>query len=264
MAVDALTLLTLRMGFSLPFFLLVPFVYKKKDSEQHVRGKDWIQIILLGTLGYYVASIFDFMGLEHVTAGLERLILFVYPTIVVLLSALFFQKPITKHVMLALALTYTGVIVIFSDSHMQAQENIALGATYIFISAFTYAAYLVGSGRLIPKFGSITYNAYSMIISCMAVIVHFLIARPTDIFALPLELYGYGMLIALISTVIPTFLIAEGLRLIGPSKASIIASVGPVITIFLGFALLGEKVTVTEIIGTLFVIGGVIWISYKR
>lgn len=263
-SIDPVTLLTLRMGFSLPFFLAVPFIYKRKSHEQKVTRQDWIKILLLGILGYYVASIFDFWGLQYITAGLERLILFIYPTIVVLLSAAFLKKPITKHTIFALLLSYLGVFIIFSDTNIHSQKNLVLGAVFIFISAFSYAVYLVGSGSLIPKLGSVLFNAYSMVISCLAVIVHFSIAQPTNLLELPQEFYLFGITIALVSTVIPTFLVAEGINLIGPGKASIIASVGPVITIFLGYWILGETFTFYEGIGTLFVLGGVIWISTKK
>jgi len=263
-AVDAVTLLTLRMAFSLPFFVAVPFFYRQKESYQRATTQDWIQIILLGILGYYVASIFDFWGLQYVTASFERLILFIYPTIVVLLSALFFKKPITKNIVIALLLTYLGIFIIFSDSSLKAQHNMLLGSAFIFVSAFTYAAYLVGSGKLIPKIGSVLFNTYAMIVSSIAVLIHFAIAQPSDLFHLTFEMYGYGFAIAIISTVIPTFLIAEGIHLIGPSKASIIASVGPVITILLGYLLLNEPITKMELLGASFVMSGVLFISYKK
>ena len=263
-SIDPVTLLTLRMGFSLPFFLAVPFLYKRKNHEQRVNKSDWIKIILLGILGYYVASIFDFWGLQYISAGLERLILFVYPTIVVLLSAAFLKKPINRNIIFALLLTYFGVFVIFSDTNIHSQKNMVLGAMYIFVSAFTYAAYLVGSGSLIPKLGSVLFNAYSMIVSCIAVIIHFAIVQPTNLLELPFQFYCFGFAIAIISTVIPTFLIAEGINLIGAGKSSIVASVGPVITIFLGYWFLNEPFTLIEFIGTCFVLSGVLWISYRK
>ncbi len=263
-SVDPVTLLTLRMVFSLPFFLAVPFFYLRKETESKVTRHDLGYIVLLGVLGYYVASIFDFWGLAHVNAGLERLILFVYPTIVVLLSAVFLKKPITKTIVFALLLTYVGIFIIFSDVHLTKNENVYLGASFIFVSALTYAAYLVGSGKLIPKLGSILFNAYAMIVACIAIMVHFAIFQPVDIFKLSNEIYLYGFALAIISTVIPTFLIAEGINLIGASRASIVASVGPVITIFLGYFVLNEPITILEVIGTAFVLGGVIFISNEK
>jgi drug/metabolite transporter (DMT)-like permease len=262
--VDAVTLLTLRMGFSLPFFLAVVVLYKRKETEQKADTKDWTKIVLLGILGYYLASIFDFWGLEHITAGLERLILFVYPTIVVLLSAFFLRKKITKTILFALGLTYLGIAIIFSDTNLHGSGNIGLGASFIFVSAFTYSAYLVGSGHLIQKVGSVLFNAYAMIVSCVVVLVHFAIAQPTNILALPAEMYYFGFAIAIISTVIPTFLVAEGIKQIGASKAAIVASIGPVVTIILGYFILHEPVTAIEIFGTIFVVGGVLLISSKK
>lgn len=263
-SVDAVTLLMLRMCFSLPFFLAVPFLYKRKATEEKATKQDLAKIVLLGVLGYYVASIFDFWGLEHITAGLERLVLFSYPTIVVLISFFFLKKPISKTVLGALLLTYFGIFIIFSDAKIGGNGNVILGASFVFVSAITYAAYLVGGGNLIPKIGSVLFNAYAMIVSCVAIILHFSIAQPTNLLELVPEVYYYAFAIAIISTVIPTFLVAEGINLIGASKASIAASVGPVVTIFLGYLFLNEPVTIIEMIGTAFVMGGVLLISYKK
>jgi len=263
-SVDAVTLLMLRMCFSLPFFLVVLSLYKRKETEEKATGQDLVKIMLLGVLGYYVASIFDFWGLEHITAGLERLVLFSYPTIVVLISFFVLKKPITKTILASLILTYLGIFIIFSDGKIGGNGNVYLGASLIFVSAITYAAYLVGSGNLIPKIGSVLFNAYAMIVACVAIILHFAIAQPTNLLELNPEVYYYAFAIAIISTVIPTFLVAEGINLIGASKASIVASVGPVISIFLGYTFLNEPVTIIEMIGTLFVMGGVLLISYKK
>lgn len=263
--VDALSLLTLRMVFALPFFVIVAVLNKKTAVQEAVSGRDYLKIIGLGLLGYYTASILDFMGLKYITAGLERLILFIYPTIVVLLSFFFFKKQINKTVYLALLLTYMGVGIVFIDDlRMGNNKNIFLGAGLIFGSAITYAVYLVGTERLIPRIGSVRFTAYAMIVSSLAVIVHFLIIRPVSIFELSNDVYIYGLAIAIIATVIPTFMITEGIKQIGAGKASIIASIGPITTITLEYFILNEPFTGYEFIGTALVMAGVLMVSLKK
>jgi drug/metabolite transporter (DMT)-like permease len=262
--VDPLSLLTLRMSFSLPFFLAIPFIYNRIKPAPAVGKTDVVKIILLGLLGYYAASIFDFMGLKYISASMERLILFIYPTIVIVLSAVWFKKKIQTSGYISLVLTYIGIFIVFQDNLNLNQKDLGKGALFIFISAFTYACYLVGSGNLIPRLGSIRFTSYAMIVSSLAVIVQYCIAPTGSVFGLPMEVYGYGLAIALISTVIPVFLVSEGIRLIGAGRASIIASVGPVSTILLDHFALHQPTTMHQIIGTVFVLSGVLLVGIKK
>ena len=259
--IDPLSLLFLRMVFSLPFFVVIPLIFNKNQPAVTLTSADFGRVALLGVLGYYAASLLDFLGLQYVTAGLERLILFVYPTLVVVLSFLFFGKSIGRREIVALALTYLGILVVFLNDDLLAQRNVLLGSLLIFASAFTYAVYLVGSGRLIPRFGAVRFTAYAMTVACLAVMLHYLLARTTSIFGFPGPVYGLALAIAIFSTVIPTFMVSKGVQLIGASRASIIASVGPVSTIALGFFVLGEVVTGYEIFGTALVLTGVLLVS---
>jgi drug/metabolite transporter (DMT)-like permease len=262
--VDPLSLLTLRMVFSLPFFLAILFIYNRIKSAPAVGGRDAVKIILLGLLGYYAASIFDFMGLKYVSASMERLILFIYPTIVIVMSAVFYKKRIHSTGYISLALTYIGIFIVFQDNLSLNQKDLGKGALFIFISAFTYAGYLVGSGNLIPRMGSIRFTSYAMIVSSMAVIVQYIIAPTGSVFGLPSEVYICGLAIALISTVIPVFLVSEGIRLIGAGRASIIASVGPVATILLDHVVLQQPTSMHQIVGTFLVMAGVLLVGIKK
>ncbi len=262
--IDPLSLLFLRMVFSLPFFVIIPWILNKTKPVEKPTTKDFLRVILLGVLGYYSSSLLDFLGLQYVTAGLERLILFIYPTLVVVLSFLLFKKPIGKRELAALTLTYLGIALVFVNDNLLAQKNVGLGALLIFASAFTYAVYLIGSDRLISRFGSVHFTAYAMITSCVSVIIHYLFSHTTSIFHHPLPVYGLALSIAIFSTVIPTFMMSKGIQLIGASQASIIASVGPVSTIILGFFILGEVVTGFEIFGTILVLAGVLLVSAKK
>ena len=261
--VDPLSLLFLRMAFSLPFFLAILLI-RPGAGGGTLKWTDYLKLTALGVLGYYASSLLDFLGLQYVTAGLERLILFVYPTLVVLLSWLIWRKPIGKREIGALVLTYAGIAVVFSHDAIRQQPNILTGALLIFGSAFTYAVYLIGSGRLIPRFGAISFTAYAMTVSALSVIVHYMVASPTSVWQFPGEVFGYGLALAIISTVIPTFLVSAGIKAIGASRAAIIASIGPVVTIALGYIFLGEQITVYDLSGTALVLTGVLMVSARK
>jgi drug/metabolite transporter (DMT)-like permease len=258
---DALSLLTLRMLFSLPFFAGIAIYSNRKTSGVNLTAKDWIQVIILGVIGYYLASLFDFEGLRFITAGLERLILFVYPTLVTILLAIFFKKKIGRREYAALLLTYFGIALVFVSDLNLYQKNLWLGAALIFGSAFTYAIYLIGSGELIPKLGSMRYTSYAMIISTVAVCLHYMCSSEMKLFSFSKEVYLLSAAMALFSTVIPALLLSEGIRMIGSGRASIIGSIGPVSTIILAYFFLGEDITLYQLIGTTLVLAGVITVS---
>ncbi|HRG07106.1 MAG TPA: DMT family transporter, partial [Cyclobacteriaceae bacterium] len=155
--VDAISLLALRMIFSLPFFVISAAVSSSRQSNVRFTNKQWFQVALVGCLGYYISSLLDFLGLQYVSAGIERLILFIYPTLVLLMSAIIFKVKIKPVQWLALFITYVGLIAAFiSEADVQSAQNknFLLGSLFIFVCAFTYAAYIVGSGRLIPVVGA--------------------------------------------------------------------------------------------------------------
>jgi drug/metabolite transporter (DMT)-like permease len=257
--VDAVSLLLLRMVFALPIYLLIG-LRQWRSVGTGLRAKDHLALIVLGIVGYYLASYFDFYGLQFITASLERLILFIYPTLVVFISALFFKKRITKKQMLAVPITYFGVFIAFYHGVLLEGEQVYYGGVFIFLSALTYAVYLAGSGQLIPKLGPVFFTAYAMVVSCIAVIAHYLITNEYDLLTLPKPVYGLGFAMAIISTVIPSFLISEAIKRMGASNFAIIGSVGPVSTIILAAIFLGERITAYQIIGTAIVIVGV-WIT---
>jgi len=265
--VDSVSLLTLRMAFSVPVFLIVGYLSKKNKGEQHaeINAKDYFWLVLMGFVGYYLSSLFDFLGLQYITAGLERLILFIYPTLVVVLSAIFLGKPISRNQFIALGLTYAGVLlVLVGDVHTESQANMIKGGLLIFISAVTYATYLMGSGQLIPKFGAVRFTSYAMTLAALGVFAHYLIAGQHHLLQLPLPVYGYSFLMAMIATVAPAYLLSEGIRMVGAGNASIIASIGPISTIILAYIFLGEQVSFIQMVGTLIVLAGIILITLRK
>lgn len=260
--VDFITLLALRMGLSVCFYIGLLFFLAPNKND--ITKGNLLALFGLGIIGYYLSSVFDFWGLEYVSASMERLILFIYPTLVVIISALVFKTQIRKVQIGALVLTYSGMLIVFCDGNNASGDHIVIGATLIFLAALTYATYLMGTGKLLPVFGTLRYTCYVMIIAAFAVIAHYLLAKahPLEtLHQLPNEVWINSIIMAIFSTVIPSFLISEGIKMIGAGNASIIAAVGPVSTIILAYFFLGEHISLLEGIGTLFVLGGVLLVS---
>ena len=265
--VDSISLLALRMLFSLPFFLLVAALSgrQKKYRGFPISRKDGFRILFLGVVGYYLASMLDFLGLQYVTASLERLILFVYPTLVLLIGATVYREPVTRRQLGALLLTYLGIAIAFSEGlYRGGDENYIWGAGLVFFGALAYAVYIVGSGRLLPRIGTLRFTSLAMMASAGAVLAHHGIAYRWQLFGFPTPVYGLALLMALIATVIPSFLISEGIRNIGSGNASIIGSIGPISTIVLAYIFLGERLGWLQWAGTVLVIAGVLVITLQK
>jgi drug/metabolite transporter (DMT)-like permease len=261
--VDPVTLLALRMLFSAPLFLVIG-VWASRGSEPLVRA-DWLKVMALGFVGYYLSSLFDFIGLQYITAALERLVLFLNPTFVVLLSAMLFGRRITLRDVLALMLCYSGIALVFVNDFTTQQANVALGAGWVLLSALFYAVYLVGSGQMLQRVGSVRFACWASLVSCVAVVTHFLVTKPAALLLdQPAQVHGLGILMAIVSTVLPIVMMAEGMRRIGPSHASMIGSVGPVGTIVLGAIFLGESITIVQVAGAALVVAGVLFISLVK
>jgi len=221
--IDAVTLLTLRMGMALPFFLAAALWRGQSRGDSRRRG-DWLALALLGLTGYYLSSLLDFMGLELIPASLERLILFLYPTFVVALTAAIHRRAIQRPQRIALALSYAGIVLVYGARTAPPTAHDTLGALLVLGSALTYALYLVASGHYIPRFGAWRFTAYSMAIACGAMISHFLLTRPVEQLAVPNAVLWLALALALVSTVLPAFLINAGIGLIGADRAALIGA----------------------------------------
>jgi drug/metabolite transporter (DMT)-like permease len=264
--VDAVSLLALRMLFSLPFFLISALFVSKKGDNVKFTSKQWIGVAIIGCLGYYISSLLDFLGLQYISAGIERLVLFIYPTLVLLMSWMIFRKRISNLQWIAVVITYAGLLLAFVNEAdlSEANHSFYWGSFLIFACAFTYAAYIVGSGRLIPKVGAVKFNSYAMSFACAAVLIHFLISSDVSLVSLPAQVYYYSLLMAILSTVIPSYLVAEGIKRIGSGNAAIVGSVGPVSTILQAYFFLAEPFSIIQIIGTLLILAGVMVISLNK
>ncbi len=262
--VDVISILLLRMLFSFPFYIVMAYLYRNQNTEVVIKNKDYLWVIFFGFVGYYLASYFDFVGLTYIKASLERIILFLYPTIVLLLNKIFLKQPITKVQAGAIALTYLGIVIAFWDEVAISGNDTYLGGFFILLSAITYASYLVGSGWLIPKFGVMKFTAYAMIVSCVCVFVHYSIVSEVDIFSFSWKVYFLGFFIAVFATVIPSFLVSASIKMISSSNFAIVAGIGPISTIVLAAIFLNETLTLVQLFGALAVIIGILLVSLNK
>jgi drug/metabolite transporter (DMT)-like permease len=264
--VDAVLLLALRMAFSLPALLAAAW-WSGRGSAVPLTRKDWRDIIFLGFAGYYLSSLLDFMGLAYISAGLERLILFLYPTVVVVISVYMFGKSISKRAIFAMVLSYVGIGIAFlHDIEITGDHRAtAIGGGLVFLCMITYAVYLVGSGQMTVRIGSTRFAALATTVAAISCVIHFVIASPVAVaFQQPWQVYAYAAAMAGLSTILPIFLTAKAIQLIGASKVSIVGSIGPVATIFFGWLFLNEDVSLEQMIGAAFVLGGVMLVSSKK
>lgn len=258
--------LMLRMAFSVPIYLFILMSLKKPPTK--IRGKDHFYLFLLGFVGYYLASYLDFRGLTYIKASLERLILFIYPTLVILLSALLLKKHISNIQKIGVLITYLGILVVFLPELLQSTETdsqaVLTGGMLVFFSALTYSTYLVGSQWLIPKFGIRRFTAIAMIWSGLMVSIHFwmVIDSPSSLLRWNTEVYVLGLMMSIFSTVLPSFLISGAIHQLGAAQFSIFGSLGPVSTISLAYLFLEERLTGVQVIGSMIVIAGVMTAEY--
>jgi len=266
--VDTVTLIALRMLFAMPFFAVVGWLQAQAASQGRIPALSWRergQIMALGLLGYYISSFLDFLGLQYINAGLERLILFLSPTMVLLLSALWLKRPIAGRQWLALGLSYLGVVLVFMQDLSLQGAAVLLGATYVFASATTYAIYLICSGELIQRVGATRLVAYAMLTSCVACLVQYAVVHPFfALFDQTAPVYGLSIVHATFSTALPVFMIMWAVDRIGAPMTSQLGMIGPVSLLFLAWWFLGEPITVWQLAGTALCLAGVFVLSGMR
>jgi drug/metabolite transporter (DMT)-like permease len=265
--IDAVSLLALRMLCAAPFYLgtALYLLYVKKSTTS-LTLQQWIKIAVLGLFGYYLSSLLDFAGLQYISAGLERLILFLFPTFVLLINRFYYKQPIYKTQLWAIALTYIGIaIALLAEMQVDfSAPQFAWGCLLIFCCAVTYAIYLVGGGQLIPVIGATQFTTYAMLAATFGVLLHFTFARQGNLLAIANSgLWKYGFLLAIVATVIPSFLVSLGMKKLGANNAVIVSSIGPVSTIVQAHYFLGERISAMQLLGTLLVIAGIVIIGWN-
>lgn len=265
-SVDPISLLALRMVFSIPFFIGSAFISSSQKGNVKFTGRQWLYIAFIGCLGYYVSSLLDFLGLQYISAGMERLILFIYPTLVVLMSSFISKEKIKAKQWVALILTYAGLLVAFTGEASlgsTSDPDFFLGCLLVFGCAVTFATYIIGSGKLIPAVGAVKFNSYAMSFAGIGVLIHFFITSDKSLLHFDNSVYMFAFFMAIISTVIPSYLRSEGIKRIGPENTSIITSIGPASTIIQANIFLGEPIFGLQIAGTILILAGVTLISWK-
>ena len=259
---DPITLLALRMAFAAPFFAGVAIWTRRSGAVNPISSRDMVYVVTLGLLSYYAASFLDFLALQYISAGLGRLVLFLYPTIVVLLSALFLSRPITARELIALVLTYAGLALVLLHS-FDGNREVLFGAALAMASSLCYAVYLVAGSQVIARVGSMRFSAYAMIAATVACLLQFFLLRPVEALNAPVPVLGYAATMAVVSTVIPVFLTAEALRRVGANTVAIVGALGPVSTIALGWVGLEEAMTPLQLGGVGLVLIGVLAVSIR-
>jgi drug/metabolite transporter (DMT)-like permease len=260
---DPVTLLALRMVFSVPFFIAAAVWVRSATEHRPLATHELAAVAALGILSYYGASFLDFLALQYIPAGLGRLLLFTYPTIVVILSAALLRKRATRREIAALVLTYAGLALVFAHSLEGEQKNFWLGAALAFASSICYALYLVAGAEVITRVGSVRFTAYAMSAASAACILQFFALRPLSALDVPAPVFGYAIAMAVVSTAVPVFMTSEALRRVGANTVAIIGALGPVTTIAFGWLGLEEVMTPLQLAGAALVLVGVVVISLK-
>jgi drug/metabolite transporter (DMT)-like permease len=256
--VDPTTLLALRAAVSLPFFALLGLRSSAQPTAIPLLPRERVQLFLLGSAGYYLASLLDFVGLQYVSAGLERLILFLYPTLVIGLNMLFYRERPNRNLLDAVVLSYGGVGLVVWNDRATGSSNVALGSLFVFFSAVAYAGYISFSQPLIVKHGSTRVTGHILSVTCLCAIAQFLVQGELSRLQQPWQVFALSSAIGLLATVLPAFLLTAGMKRLGTSKASLLGTVGPVSTLFLAAWFLDEPITLLQVSGSALVILGIL------
>lgn len=261
--VDPTTLIAMRMLVALPFFVLAAWWVERRAPIAWQRT-DRLRVIVLGLLGYYLASYLDFIGLQYISAGLERIILYLNPTLVLLISALALKRRIRRHEMVALALAYAGVFAVFAHDVSLEGQNVPLGSALVFGSALSYALYLVISGESVKRLGPVRLTAWASIVASLACIAQALAIDPGALLEQPAPVWWLSLVNGTVCTVLPVFLVMFAIDRIGSAAAAQTGMLGPVSTIGLGALVLGEPVSGTQLLGTAFVLAGIFYLTRQQ
>ena len=257
--VDAITLVMFRMLFALPFFIAMAWWAGRCQAP--LTRNDWLGVLGLGFSGYYLSSFLDFLGLQYISASFERLILYLNPTLVLVLGWVLYKRKITYRQGMAMAVSYSGVLLVFGHEVSLVGENIALGAILVFGSAITYAIYLTYSGHLVQRLGSLRLAGLASTVACFFCIFQFVLLKPVAALDVVPEVIWLSMLNAIVCTVLPVLMIMMAIERIGPGLTSQIGMIGPLSTLTMGAFFLNETFNLWILMGTVLVLGGVFWVT---
>jgi drug/metabolite transporter (DMT)-like permease len=260
--VDAVTLIMYRMLFALPMFAVLAWWAGR--GKPPLSRRDWMAVLGLGLSGYYLASFLDFAGLQYVTASFERLILYLNPTLVLLIGVVFFKRHPSRRQWGALAVSYAGVLVVFGHELTITGSHVALGAALVFASAVSYAIYLVYSGEVVKRIGSLRLTGLATSVACMFCIAQFLLVKPLGAASVAPQVIWLSVLNAVACTFAPVLMVMMAIERIGASMAAQTGMIGPVSTILMGILILGEPFTPWIAAGTVLVLAGIWLLARSR
>jgi drug/metabolite transporter (DMT)-like permease len=263
--VDSATLLTLRMIFTLPFYALSHFFLRKK--EKMTMPKSAVKGAFIAGFLFYVSAILDFEGLKYVSASIERLVLFMYPSLVLLISCFYFKKEIFRYQYIGLALTYLGILLAFIHEAMafHFESTFLLGVFLVFLCSITYALFVIQNGFHVNSVGAERFTNYTMFFMAICTFIHFSCTKNiSQLFDLQAKTYFITLLMAIFATVLPSYMMTYGIKKIGSGNAAIVNSIGPLSTLLQAYFILGKNIGIYQIIGTAFVLSGIFYIGKKR
>ena len=254
--VDAVTLIMLRMLFALPIFAVMAWWASR--GKPLLTRRDWVGVVGLGITGYYLSSFLDFAGLQYISASLERLILYLNPTLVMLLGWLLYRRTFSRRQIAGMAISYAGVLLVFGHEIGLQGTGTAWGALLVFASAVTYAVYLVYSGQLVQRLGSLRLVGLATTVACLCCLLQFALLRPMSVaFEVAPQVIWLSVLNATLCTAVPVLLVMMAIERIGPALTAQSGMVGPLSTILMGVLILGEPFTAWIAAGTVLVIAGI-------
>jgi drug/metabolite transporter (DMT)-like permease len=261
--VDTTTLLTLRMLISLPFYLVILVWLLRKKETIIPMPVEVLKVMALGFFGYYLASWLDMEGLNYISAQLERLTLYTYPIMTTLLGWLFLQEKLTRNILLALLLTYSGVLMLYAHEASITGQQAHLGVLLVFGAALSFSLYVVMSKHMIGKLGSRLFTSIAMLASSLYVLIHFFSTHEAKDLLINDSAWIYAFLLAIFSTLLPSYMVSEAIARLGAARTSIVGTAGPVFTILMAIILLDEAFGWTHLAGMLLVILGVALLGRK-
>ena len=261
---DTESVLALRMLFSLPFFWSLVWWHTVTRRPAPLSRRDVLTVLTLGFVGYYLASYFDFLGLQYISVGLERIILYLSPTLVLLLSAAALKKRIDGRQWLAMVIAYAGVTLVFLHDVRLDGERAVLGSSLVFLAAVSYAIYLIYAGEVVHRVGSIRLVAYASASATFFCVAQSLIRNPQGLVVQPAEVYGLSLVNASLCTFVPMLLTMAAVKRVGSSLAAQAGVVGPVATVLLGWYFLGETIGPLQVLGVAVVLASMAMLFTTR
>lgn len=268
--IDPMTTLTWRMIVAVPIFVTVGWLgYRRRHSQRAADAPpvlsraQLLRALVIGAIGYYLASMLDFVALGYISAQLDRLVLLTYPFFVVLFGTVFYKRPVTPLMLVSLVVSYVGIALIFWKDFSLEGDNVLLGSALVFGAAIAYAAYQILAKPLIDSLGAQVFTSIALTGAGPAVILHFVLTHPLDALAVPPGAFWLMLAIGVVATVLPAYCIAGAIGLVGPERTAILGNISPAVTVTLAISVLGEAFTVWHAAGTALVLLGV-WLFGRK